>query len=46
MNRVEAIGKDSMLHQAIAGVSRRPALKIAKWALQASASIKAPRMSL
>ena len=31
MNRVEAIGKDSMLHQAIAGVSRVPALKIAKW---------------
>ena len=31
MNRVEAIGKDTMLHQAIAGVSRIPALKIAKW---------------
>jgi len=31
MNRVEAIGKTSMLHQAIAGVSRIPALKIAKW---------------
>ena len=31
MNRVEAIGKTSMLHQAIAGVSRVPALKIAKW---------------
>ena len=31
MNRVEAIGKETMLHQAIAGVSRIPALKIAKW---------------
>ena len=31
MNRVEAIGKTTMLHQAIAGVSRVPALKIAKW---------------
>jgi predicted Zn-dependent protease len=31
MNQVEAIGKDSMLHQAIVGVSRIPALKIAKW---------------
>ena len=31
MNSVEAIGKDSMLHQAIAGVSRVPALKIAGW---------------
>jgi hypothetical protein len=28
---VEAIGKDSMLHQAIVGVSRIPPLKIAKW---------------
>jgi predicted Zn-dependent protease len=31
MNRVEAIGKTAMLHRAIAGVSRAPALKIAKW---------------
>ena len=31
MNRVEAVGKESMLHHAIAGVSRIPALKIAKW---------------
>ena len=31
MNRVEAIGKTATLHQAIAGVSRVPALKIAKW---------------
>jgi predicted Zn-dependent protease len=32
MNRVEAIGKTSMLCQAIAGVSRVPALKIRGWA--------------
>ncbi len=31
MSRVEAIGKRSMLCQAIAGVSRVPALKIARW---------------
>ena len=31
MNRVEAIGKTTMLSQAIVGVSRVPALKIAKW---------------
>ncbi|MGB2694696.1 MAG: TldD/PmbA family protein [Dehalococcoidia bacterium] len=31
MNRVEAIGKTSMLCQAIVGVSRVPALKISKW---------------
>ena len=31
MNRVESIGKTATLHQAIAGVSRVPALKIAKW---------------
>ena len=31
MNRVEAIGKETMLHQAIAGVCRVPPLKIAKW---------------
>jgi predicted Zn-dependent protease len=31
MNNVQAIGEESMLHQAIAGVSRIPALKIAKW---------------
>ncbi|OGO50551.1 MAG: hypothetical protein A2148_02605 [Chloroflexi bacterium RBG_16_68_14] len=32
MNRVEAIGKTSMLCQAIAGVSRVPALKVRGWA--------------
>ncbi|MEX2159303.1 MAG: TldD/PmbA family protein [Dehalococcoidia bacterium] len=31
MNNVELIGKDSMLSQAIAGVSRVPALKIRNW---------------
>ena len=31
MNQIEAIGKTAMLSQAIAGVSRAPALKIAKW---------------
>ncbi len=31
MNHVEAIGKETMLCQAIAGVSRVPALKIAGW---------------
>ena len=31
MNRVEAIGKTTMLHHAIAGVCRVPALKIGKW---------------
>ncbi len=31
MNRVEAIGKETMLHKAIAGVCRVPPLKIAKW---------------
>ena len=31
MNQVEAIGKTSTLHRAIIGVSRVPALKIAKW---------------
>ncbi len=31
MNRVEAIGKETMLHRAIAGVCRVPPLKIAKW---------------
>jgi hypothetical protein len=32
MNNVEAIGKTTMLSQAIAGVSRVPALKIRNWA--------------
>jgi len=31
MNNVEGIGKESILHQAIAGVSRIPALKVKNW---------------